>query len=248
LFDNGHIAALRAAIVDDERDIAAGKWDRFYKDPSEAHFADRVTYRSMPGPDWVLLDWDAVNMTQCGMFLIPRVSVERLGGWDERLSVGPNDDFEFFARILSDCDWVRFTPDARLYYRSGLAGSLSTRRKSFRSAEAQLFSLRQGVDHMSAHLDSPEARRTCANLFQHFDYEHYPNYPGLRRTARALAASFGGGDAQPIGPPGFHRTRTLVGWKMARLIQIGAERLALNSAGRRRAAAKLQVDRADAGS
>lgn len=211
--------------------IASSPWARFFECPSDARFDERYITEDISGPDWLAQSWDnALPMMQPGMFLLPRALVERVGGWDERLSL--IDDFEFYARMIAASDGVRFAPDARLYYRSGIPGSLSGQ-KSRRAVESQFLSVMLGTGHLLAAEDSPRTRRACANVLQSFEYEHYPNHPDLRAKIRARVAELGGADIKPSGPPGFHKLRPWIGWKAARRVQRAAERLGLNSAARR---------------
>lgn len=225
-----HIQAL-ADKLNGGLTIASAPWARFFNCPSEAQFDERYIDENCSGVDWLTKSWDnALPMMQPGMFLLPRALLDRLGGWDERLSL--IDDFEFYARMISACDRVRFAPDARLYYRSGILGSLSGQ-KSRAAVESQLLSLTLGTGHLLKAEDSPQTRRACANVLQAFEYEHYPNHSDLRAEIRARVAKLGGADITPSGPPGFHKLRPWIGWKAARHVQRTAERLGLNSVARR---------------
>jgi glycosyltransferase involved in cell wall biosynthesis len=218
-----HVEAMIDRIRDEPGCVALSRWDRFRADPAEARFPDRPTEKDMPGPDWLELDWrNARPMTQSGMIMLPRSLLDQHGGWDERLSL--SDDFEFFARMISKCAGVRFAPEARLFYRSAVAGSLSGR-KSREAIESAYLSLNLGVSHLLAAKDTPAARRVCANMLQDFDYTYFPHFADLRTKARSRIAELGGADLVADGPPGFRRLRPLVGWKFARLAQRAANRL-----------------------
>lgn len=224
-----HIQAL-ASKLDGCLTVASSPWARFFNCPSEACFNERYISEDMSGPNWLAQSWDsALPMMQPGMFLLPRALVERFGGWDERLSL--IDDFEFYARMIAASDGVRFAPDARLYYRSGIPGSLSGQ-KSRNAVESQFLSLILGTGHLLTAEDSPRTRRACANVLQSFEYEHYPSHPDLRAKIRARVAELGGADIDPSGPPGFHKLRPWIGWKGARHVQKAAERMGLNGAAR----------------
>ncbi len=216
-----HIEAL-VSVIKGTRCLGMSRWGRFVNDPSEAQFPNRKMEKDLPGLHWLTESWmDSQPMMQSGMFLIPRGLVETHGGWDERLSL--IDDFEFFARMIGRSDGVRFAPDARLYYRSGIIGSLSGR-KSYEAVKSQILSLCLGVDHLIALEDTPRTRLASANMLQRFEYEHYPNYPELRAQARARIQDLGGADTAPVGPPNFHRLRRIVGWRVARRVQLALGR------------------------
>lgn len=231
LIEPTHVAALADGLARiGASGLAFGRWARFRESPQEAVFTFRATERDMQSVDWLLTDWgDAAPMTQCGMFLIPRHIISAAGGWDERLSL--IDDFEFFARLISASSNMGFAPDARLYYRSGIQGSLSGQ-KSRKAAESQFLSLILGTGHLLAVRDTQHTRSVCAGLLQGFDYEHFPNHPDLRAKARARVAELGGSSLEPHGPPGFHALRRLIGWRAARRVQRIAEANGLNGAAR----------------
>src|SRR5207247_10763096 len=111
----------------DESDSAVStcEWGRVYNDdPSTFNLNHQSVWQDMEPTDWLVESWmDARPMMQPGLFLTPRPVLERSGLWDETLSL--IDDFEFFARVLCHSSEVRFAPEARLYYRSGIEGSLS---------------------------------------------------------------------------------------------------------------------------
>lgn len=232
IISDTHVEQLLLALGGRDDVAAFGQWDRFYKNISEAQFPHRVTNVSALGPEWVILDWENVGMTQCGMFLIPRALIEAHGGWNSLLSAGPNDDFEFFARIISSCAEVRFAEGAKLFYRSGIASSLSGRKSRIAMA-ACLNSLELGTTSLLQYSNTKAARLACANKFQGFIYDTYPFHPDLRSLASARVDQLGGANLQPSGPPGFQKLRHVLGWRAARRAQQLAERVGINRAGLR---------------
>ncbi|MBL8330554.1 MAG: glycosyltransferase family 2 protein [Rubrivivax sp.] len=228
LIGTNHLEALESKLADDGKSIAFSSWDRFYQSPSEARFPARQTEVDLPGADWLVRAWaDARPMTQPGMFLIPRLLIESCGGWDERLSL--TDDFEFFARVLSKCNQLRFAGKAQLFYRSGIKGSLSGQR-SRKAIESHLTSLLTGTSYLLSVRADAEARGACAALLQDFDYSYYPLHSDLRARAKERVVELGGSSIEPDGPPGFHHLRRFVGWKCARRVQRLAERYSLGAA------------------
>ncbi|MGB3544726.1 glycosyltransferase family 2 protein [Rubrivirga sp.] len=212
-----HLARLAARLEGSSSHVAMGQWARFLSDPAEAVFPHHPSYRDANPVDWIVSDWTGARpMTQSGMFLIPRVLLDQTGGWDERLSL--IDDFEFFARVIAGSDGVRFALGARLHYRSGLDASLSGR-KSRAARESQALSLTLGTHHLLEAEDSPRTRRAAAHVLQDFVYDVYPEYPDLRHRVGARVEELGGSDLEPSGPPGFHRLRRFVGWRLARRVE-----------------------------
>ena len=214
------LAIQLAALWTSPGKVAYSEWDRFYQDPSEAKFERRPTWRDGAPVEWLSQMWrNGQPMMQCGQFLIPRSLLERTGGWDERLSL--LNDFEFFARIVLASSGVVFTPGARLYYRSGLPSSLSGQ-KSVRAWQSAALSFRLGTDYLVAAEDSPRTREAAAAMLQSLTYEMYPSTPELVRELESRIRQLGGSTLRPQGGKGFQIARRILGWKVARWMQIAA--------------------------
>ncbi|MFM8808334.1 MAG: glycosyltransferase family 2 protein, partial [Chthoniobacterales bacterium] len=175
--------------------VASSEWGRFYSDDLSTYKASRQSvWRDMDAREWLVESWmEARPMTQCGMFLIPRVLLEKTGGWEERLTL--IDDFEFFARVLSAASEVLYAPGCPLYYRSGVAGSLSGS-KSDKAIESAYLSASLGEDHLLSKRADARAKRACANIMQDFVYTFYPARPDLRAKAEQRVRELGGADIE----------------------------------------------------
>lgn len=206
--------------------VASMEWARFRRDPSEARFVPEPVWRDMNPADWLVAAWERAHpMMQCALWLIPRPVLLRAGLWDARLSL--INDFEFIARVLVSAKKVRFTEGARLYYRSGVAGSLSgTRGRT--AVESAFCSVDLGTRALLGLEDTPRTRRVSANILQSFIYETYPEYADLRDVAADRVRALGGATLTPDGPPMFHLVRRVVGWRMARRIERAAVARGLN--------------------
>ena len=212
--------------------IAMGEWARFRREPTEADFLPLPMYRDATPVEWLASEWTRGEpMMQCALWLVPVELLKRTGGWDERLSL--INDFEFFTRVLLAADEILYTPNARLYYRSGVPGSLSGC-KGRKDADSACLSLMLGTAHLLDFEDTPRTRWAAANVLQTFNYGFYPRFPDLRSRIGQRIAELGGTDLEPSGPPGFHSLRRWTGWRAARRIQLLAERWGLNQASRSR--------------
>jgi len=198
--------------------VASAQWGRFYNDDLPTFKLNpQSVWRDLPSLDWLTEAWvDARPMMQCGLWLIPRSILERSGGWDESLSL--INDFEFFARVLCHANDVLFTPEATLYYRSGLQGSLSGQ-KSRRAVESAFHSLLKGTAHLLERRSDAQARLSCANVLQDFIFTFYPEHSDLRKVIESRVEELGGSSLQPDGPPRFQQLRRLIGWQAARSVQ-----------------------------
>lgn len=227
-----HLRALYQRGQEGDDVVPFSRWVRFRGLTLPDQFEIRPSQRDMSGPEWLVCEWmDARQMMQSAMFLLPRTMIERFGGWDEGLSL--NDDFEFFARILSRAKLMAYASQSGLYYRSSVSNSLSGRR-GLEAIESAFRSVQEGTAHLLQVLDNPKARLACANCLQDFIYSTYPDYPCLRAATAKRITELGGSTLAPDGPPSFQRLCTFLGWRAARLIQKAAESLRLNRAARTR--------------
>lgn len=209
--------------------VASAEWGRFYgDDPLEARFEPEPVWRDMDPVDWLVESWtDGWPMQQCAIWLIPRQVLERSGIWNEQLSL--INDFEFFTRLLLGSDGVRFTPGARVYYRSGHGETISSR-SNREAVESEFNSICLATEYLLDEEDSSRTRLAAANRLQEFVYDWYPLHPDLFEEAEERIESLGGSDIAPDGPPGFQVLRGVVGWKVARRIERFVRKNGLNRA------------------
>ncbi len=197
--------------------VSTSAWERFYcANTTTVTFSRHPDYRDYEFPiDWLVQSWSGKGTMPPIAWLLPRSVVERVGWWNEGLSL--NDDTEYFTRVVLRSRKIVFCPEARGYYRSGNS-SLSGRR-----SRAALDSFFQSCELCTRELlsfeDSGRTRHACASLWRHFAYWTYPDAADLVRLAEAKAESLGGSALTLEGSPHFNWVRGLLGWKAARRIQ-----------------------------
>ncbi|ERT08159.1 glycosyl transferase 2 family protein [Lyngbya aestuarii BL J] len=198
--------------------VATGEWARFYKTPSEAVFKSQPLWRNMSPIDWLVCAWEGEWMMHPGAWLVPRNIAEKAGFWNENLSL--DDDGEYFCRVVLASQGVRFCQGAKVFYRSGISGSLSAS-KSRTAWESAFHSLELRTSYLLARENSSCTRHACATAFQRFIYNNYANnVPDLIRKAEDKVEFLGGSEIKPIGGPRFQRLAEIVGWKSAKKIQL----------------------------
>jgi glycosyltransferase involved in cell wall biosynthesis len=196
--------------------VASGAWARFYNHPSEAVFQPQPLWADFHPIDWLLCAWAGNWMMHPSAWLIPRAIADRAGTWDESLSL--NDDGEYFCRVILASRAIKFCSEARMYYRSGLQGSLSGLKSE--SAWRSLWrTLQLDRAHVCNQEESPRTRRACANRFQRLVYDIYPHYPDLLLEIEAEIQLLGGADLSPTGSPLYQQIAAILGWKLTKRLQ-----------------------------
>jgi glycosyltransferase involved in cell wall biosynthesis len=188
-------------------------WNRFTDAPTDAGAPLEVLCRDADPVSWVVAKFEQNAMMHPAAWLVPRALAEVAGPWDESLSL--DDDGEYFTRVVLASRGVRFCPEARTYYRSGLPGSLS-REKSERAWESAYRSLRLSGTRLLGAEDSPRTRGAYATALQHFIYDAYPRAAACRREAAGQIRALGGARLRPPGGPKFQLARRVLGWRLAK--------------------------------
>jgi glycosyltransferase involved in cell wall biosynthesis len=154
--------------------IIACELQEFYNnDISNTRENPSAIKQSLPAIDWLMADHaKGLNLTQCGMFLIPRTLIEQSGAWNEQLSL--IDDFEFFPRLLLKAKFVVYNPEVKIYYRRDVHASLSNMAgpKALKSAFDALCAT---TNLLLAYENSPRVQLALANYWRGWIYHFYGN-------------------------------------------------------------------------
>jgi glycosyltransferase involved in cell wall biosynthesis len=214
---NPEMIALQVhALEGSDEYVAYGEWARFYNDqPGSADFTRLDYWKDMAPLDFLTSRPEGV-MLQCGIMLIPRAILEKTGLWDERLILF--NDTEFFTRVLLASKGVRFTKGARLYYRSGMAGSISAGRQRKFYESTFLATCLLGERLLEAE-DSYRVRNLVSNTFLMQYYHMYPKFPDLQKKHEDMIRYYGHGTMGVDGGRVFKLLCTWFGWKFAKRVQ-----------------------------
>lgn len=201
--------------------VASCGWSRFrgeFKSMS-SHPVERTTARDYE-PAWLFLRTQAAEgiMMHPAAWLTPRDLILKAGPWDQSLT--PNDDGEFFARVLARASRIRFVADVHTHYRSGLSGSMSTTRSKSRMEAMHRSALRFSETLLSCD-QSPETLLAVSEMWERLRYELYPEAPSLSLDAARRAREDGcmPRTRLPCGPR-LKWLRAIGGWKLARRLQV----------------------------
>jgi glycosyltransferase involved in cell wall biosynthesis len=207
-------------IIDKRDSVASGKWGRFFKsDISDFKLAtEKIWGEDYSGIDWLvnsLIDAGS-NMTQPGIFLIPRNIIDKVGVWNEELNLF--DDFQFMTKVIANSRQVLFCEDAILFYRSGLGSNLSNR-KSDENMLSAFKSLKEGVQTILEKRNDLQSRLACANTCQRWAFQFYPDHKELCKYTELQIQKLGGSRILLGNSKMINLISVLIGWKMAKRLR-----------------------------
>lgn len=208
---------VRRLQADGTENVAAGAWVRFRSEPDELQTKSDPIWRDLEPVEWLIISWLGGGNMPVHSWLTPRSIIEKAGPWDNTRC--PNDDGEFFTRVVLNSRRVLFCEEARSYYRSGIGGSLSGQ-KSASMLAATLRSIELCTSNLLNAENSARTRAACAAQFQRFAYDVYPLMPDLVRLAENRIRELGGSSLKiDEGGRIFRLLLRSFGWKPARRVQ-----------------------------
>lgn len=219
IMNDYHIEAQFLAIKNSKNAIASCKWCRFYNDDiKSAKFIPELVWKNLDSIEWLKVSLSQRHDMMGGcLWLIPKTILDKVGGWDERLSL--NNDFEFSVRILLAAEKVLFVEEAFLYYRTGALNSL-TKSATAKSYDAAYLSNILGCNYLLAKDNSVAVQKLCANRFQEWVFTIYPSHATIVKKFEDQIKIWGGSNIIIEGGKIFVFLSKIVGWKTAKKIKL----------------------------
>jgi glycosyltransferase involved in cell wall biosynthesis len=181
----------------------------------------RFLYSSNDPLDFLVNLWGGAgpsNFIQTNCWLVPRTLIQKAGEW--RAYRCPDDDGEFFARVILASQGIVFVPGVYNYYRM----SPETNQLSGNRHRKYLMNTLLTIDLKHRYLqqkgDHPGIKKAMAKQYLDFAVYHFPSHPVLCKLAlkryKALSVK-----VQPpkVGGRLFELTKQAFGWRAARLLR-----------------------------
>jgi glycosyltransferase involved in cell wall biosynthesis len=151
-----------------------------------------------------------------GAWLTPRSVAERAGLWDDSIR-SPDDDGEYFARVVLASHGIRASKTGRYYYRKFTQGASFSSTYSEANLLGRLHSLNCKAKWLLARTDHPRARCALANRYLDLAFGAYPSFPELTDEALRKATEMGGTDYFPrFGSWKGELLSRFLGWRTAK--------------------------------
>lgn len=152
----------------------------------------------------------------CGAWLTPRSIANAAGPWDDSVH-SPDDDGEYFARVILASRGIRASHSGCYYYRKFRQGGSYSTTYSERDLRGRLYSMNLKAGYLLARTQEPRIYRALANRYVELAFLAYPAFPEVTNEALCKSNEMGGTDyIPPFGTWKGELLRRLVGWKAAR--------------------------------
>ena len=201
------------------RTLASSPWGHFRYRTSKAQFIPSPLWSDLDPLEWLLRKWENNTHMQTATWLGRRELMEAAGKWDARLL--NDDDGEYFARVLTHADAIKFVSDARVYYRISPSTRLSYIGLSHRKMDAHFLGMQLQIQYLRSLDDSERTRRACVTYLQCWVYQFYPNRLDIVESAHRLARSLGGELRDPELSWKYDWIRKHFGWSAVKQAQLG---------------------------
>ena len=186
-------------------------WEKFTNDISKTSFVPQKVWNDLLPVDWLVTSWAGGGMMQTACWLTPRGLIEKAGLWDETLKSNPNDDGEFFSRVILSAKKVHFCKKSKVYYRTEINNSLSTK-----ISEEAKYSLLQTFINYEYYIlkreDSDRTRLALAHNYLYFIYRFYPNPQDLISVAKEKITNLKVDVLPLVGGNNFMKTSKMFGF------------------------------------
>jgi len=164
----------------------------FYYRTKKATFVETSLWTDLSPVDYFLRRFNENICFQTDAWLVSRELTEASGPWTD--SHSPDDDGEYFCRVVKKSHGIKFVREARSFYRVGNVGSLANSR-SRRAVSALFASKVKCIRYLLEIEDTARSRAACLRLLQ--DWMPW-GYEDLVAEARRLADELGGSLHRPV--------------------------------------------------
>jgi len=193
--------------------LYSAPFGRFYYCFERAKFVCNSLWQDLTPLDYFLIKFNENIWLQPGAWLVSRELTEMAGPYYELRS--PDDDGEYFCRVVANCDRIKFVPEAKAYWRIGNFGSMS-QVKSDEALAALFISISRSIDHLRSLMDNERTRAACLKYLQNRLWYFYPENHVIMEKAKKLAQELGGDLLPPRESLKFFLIRRVFGWETAK--------------------------------
>jgi glycosyltransferase involved in cell wall biosynthesis len=198
------------------RVLLSGSFGKFYYRIEKAKYGPDSLWKDLKPIDYFLIKFRENTWLHPSVWLVSRKLTDMAGPWCELKS--PDDDGEYFCRIVAACEKIIFVPEAKSYWRVGNFKSMSQNR-SDEALEALFLSTFKSINHLRSLEDSEITRSACLQFLQTGLIDLYPDQTAILEKANNLAKELGGELSAPALRWKYSIIKQALGWRMAKRAQ-----------------------------
>jgi glycosyltransferase involved in cell wall biosynthesis len=187
----------------------------FYHRPERAAFHSGPLWRDLLPTDYFHLKFSGNTYFQSSSWLVSRKLTELAGHWWSVRS--PDDDGEYFCRVVAAAERICFVPDARCYWRVGNYLSFSEAR-SAAALDAFFKSTCRSIEHYLSLENTERSRAACVRFLQDRLIYVYPEFPDLAKQMSDRAVQLGGRLSDPPLDWKYRWIKLVFGWPAAKRV------------------------------
>jgi glycosyltransferase involved in cell wall biosynthesis len=158
------------------------------------------------------------NFVQTNSWLTPRHLIDKAGGW--RAYRCPDDDGEFFARVLLESDGIVYVPGVYNYYRRSASIVNLSNRVGKKYIQNSLLSIDLKYRYLNQFTESTSLKKAMALQYLRFAVATFPRHIILSAIAlkkyKALKVK---ASLPKLGGSLVEAVKNMLGWKTARIIR-----------------------------
>lgn len=155
----------------------------------------------------------AGGMVPLHAWLTPRQLIAEAGPWNESISV--DDDGEFFCRVVSKAEQIKYVDNAIGYYRKHDHNKNLSSQKNYKAYESAFNSIKLKYQHLG---NDRGMNTLLANQAMHILNDLYPREPKLCKEIQQFINQLGGNNWQPYQEGGHKWVRMFFGWRFVKLL------------------------------
>ncbi|HEV7925318.1 MAG TPA: glycosyltransferase family A protein [Verrucomicrobiae bacterium] len=214
---NEQLKAIAYATVG--RILLSGAFGKFFYCTERAVFSPTSLWRDLTPREYFFAKFNDDKWLQTSAWLVSRKLAQMAGPWWEIRS--PDDDGEYFCRVVACSEKIEFVATAKSYWRVGNHHSFThSRARSTAALESLLASTMRCIQHFRSTEDSEESRAACVSFLRHRLIHFYPDHPKLLERMYRRANELGGSlSAPPLRRP-YDLIRSCFGWRVARAANV----------------------------
>lgn len=162
------------------------------------------------------------GMIQPNAWLTPRAIIEKAGPWNEFRC--PDDDGEFFCRVILASAGVKFSDKGINYYRKYKAAASLSGQKNAEAFENIIESINLKYKYLKQRTTGPLLDRIFARHYWWTGVAAYPRFKELSGYCIQKATELGYKGEKYMGGPAGHTLANILGWKPVRFMAYWQQR------------------------